>query len=78
MHYVYILQLSNNTYYVGRTKDIESRLKNHLKGEVISTSRFESKKLIWYGAFDNKRKALEFEKYLKTGSGKAFRNKRLI
>jgi len=35
-------------------------------------------KLVFYAAFETKKKALDFEKYLKTNSGFAFRNKRLI
>ena len=34
--------------------------------------------LITYLAFSDKTKAFSFEKYLKSGSGTAFRNKRLI
>jgi len=34
--------------------------------------------LIGYFAFKNKYKAYNFEKYLKTGSGRAFLKKRLI
>ena len=33
---------------------------------------------IWYGAFTEKGTALEFERYLKTASGKAFSRKRLL
>lgn len=33
---------------------------------------------MWYGAFENERKAKDFERYLKTGSGKAFAYKRLL
>jgi putative endonuclease len=35
-------------------------------------------RLVWYCGFDSKRKAIVFEKYLKSGSGKAFKKKRLI
>ena len=34
--------------------------------------------LVWYGAFLDKNKALVFEKYLKSSSGFAFRNKHLV
>ncbi|MDX2095626.1 MAG: GIY-YIG nuclease family protein, partial [Alphaproteobacteria bacterium] len=34
--------------------------------------------LVWYCAFPDKYKALEFEKYLKSHSGRAFANKRLL
>jgi len=35
-------------------------------------------KLIFYSAFENKVKVLDFEKYLKHGSGHAFARKRLV
>jgi len=34
--------------------------------------------LVWYCAFGDKFKALEFEKYLKSHSGRAFGKKRLF
>jgi len=35
-------------------------------------------KIAWYAAFESKELALTFEKYLKSSSGSAFRNKRLL
>jgi predicted GIY-YIG superfamily endonuclease len=78
MHFVYILKLTDETYYVGQTKDIDARTEKHVKGKVKSTSRYESKDLVWYGAFNDKITAIKFEKYLKTSSGKSFRNRHLI
>lgn len=34
--------------------------------------------MIWYCGFPSKEKAFTFEKYLKTGSGQAFRNKHSV
>jgi len=42
------------------------------------TSKFAPWKLIYYCAFEEKKIALDFENYLKTASGIAFRNKRLM
>jgi predicted GIY-YIG superfamily endonuclease len=81
MYYAYILKLSNNKYYVGSTSNLsnlKNRMKKHEKGSVPSTSKYSPQELVWYSAFKNKEKALQFEKYLKTASGKVFRNKRLI
>ena len=78
MFYTYLLKLSNNDYYCGSTKDLRKRLKKHQNGEVPHTSKFRPHKLVWYAAFESKARAVEFEDYLKTGSGKAFRNKHLI
>ena len=78
MYYTYILLLENGQHYVGYTKNIEKRLEKNFAGEVPATSRIKPKELIFYAAFKTKKKALAFEKYLKSSSGFAFRNKRLI
>ncbi len=78
MHYVYILELSNNSYYVGQTSDLKKRIKDHNKGNTNYTKKYLPVKLHFYCAFKSKKKAIEFEKYLKSGSGKAFKKKRLI
>jgi putative endonuclease len=78
MYYVYIIKLSNNKYYVGKTKNLIQRFKEHNLKKVKSTKKFQPCKLITYIAFSSKQKANNFELYLKTGSGFAFRNKRLI
>lgn len=78
MFYCYILLLKNKKYYVGFSNDLQQRIKEHIKGEVGHTKNWRPIKLIYYSAFQSKLKALHFEKYLKTTSGFAFRNKRLI
>lgn len=37
MNSVYILKLSDNSYYVGSTKNLEKRFKEHCNGRVMST-----------------------------------------
>jgi len=78
MWYVYILQCNNNAYYTGCTGNMEERLDKHNNGRVHYTKDKLPVKLITYIAFTEKHKAFAFEKYLKSGSGTAFRNKRLI
>jgi putative endonuclease len=78
MWYVYILKCSNNTYYTGCTNNLESRFERHNKGHVHYTKDKLPVELTTFIAFTDKHKAFEFEKYLKSGSGIAFRNKRLI
>ena len=78
MFYVYILQLKDNSYYHGYSNDLKQRLKTHQQGTVSSTKNFRPVKLVFYAAFSSQEKAIKFEKYLKTGSGFAFRNKHLI
>ncbi len=78
MFYVYLIQSIQfpEQRYVGFTENLKSRLKAHNAGESKHTSKFCPWKLITYHAFKDKRRAQEFEHYLKSGSGKAFANKR--
>jgi putative endonuclease len=76
--YVYILRLSNNLNYVGCTIDIDERLFRHQKGYVPATKSHLPVSLIFYCAFTNKYKAFEFERYLKSGSGRAFALRHLL
>ena len=78
MWYVYILKCNDNSYYTGCTNDLKDRIVRHNKGQVHYTEDKLPAELITYIAFTDKYKAYEFEKYLKSGSGIAFRNKRLI
>ena len=79
MKYVYILQSLTHTdrYYVGITADLRARLARHNRGEVSHTSKFIPWRLKTYIGFDDEKRAFAFEKYLKTGSGRAFARKRL-
>jgi putative endonuclease len=78
MEYVYILKCADNTYYTGHTADLDDRINRHNKGENIYTKPRRPVRLVTYLAFSDKYKAINFEKYLKSGSGKAFAKKRLI
>jgi predicted GIY-YIG superfamily endonuclease len=79
MHYVYIIKsLKNQSLYAGATSDLRKRLTKHNKGGSPYTKKNKPYKLLWYSSFLSKKKALEFEKYLKTGSGIAFTRKRFI
>ena len=76
--FVYILLCSDKKLYTGCTSNIEKRLERHSNGYVPATKNRRPVKLISYISFSDKTKAFEFEKYLKSGSGRAFLNKRLI
>ena len=76
--YVYILSCDDGKTYVGCTKDLEDRLARHQRGSVPSTKDRRPVELITYLVFSDKYRAFEFEKYLKSGSGRAFLKKRLI
>jgi len=78
MYYVYILQDDNKKLYVGYSHDLKTRMRYHQSGNVSTTKTYKEPKLVWYGAFGDKKRALDFERYLKVGSGHAFAGKHLI
>jgi putative endonuclease len=78
MQYVYILMCSDGLTHVGCTNDLKQRIARHIQGHVNATKQRLPVSLIFYSSFNNKYKAFDFEKYLKTGSGRVFIKKRLI
>lgn len=76
MYYIYSLKCKDG-YYIGCTDNIEDRLDRHTKGNVPVTANRLPVTLEFYFAIEDKYKAFEFEKYLKSGSGRAFINKHL-
>ena len=77
MHYVYILRCVDDKPYTGCTDDLKERTERHTNGYVPATKSRRPVELVGYTAFKNKYKAFEFEKYLKSGSGRAFLKKHL-
>ncbi len=79
MWFVYILKsLKHPFIYVGFTRDIERRLREHNEGLSQSTRYCAPYVLEGYVAVRTKGKALELERYFKKGSGKAFLTKHII
>ncbi|MBE9048777.1 GIY-YIG nuclease family protein [Pleurocapsales cyanobacterium LEGE 10410] len=79
MYYVYIIKSEKDGWrYVGFTSDLKERLKDHKNGKVASTKNHRPFKLASFIAVENKEIALNLERYLKTGSGIAWMNKRLF
>ena len=78
MWHVYILKCNDGTYYTGCTSDMANRLNRHNAAQVKYTSSRLPIEVIVSISFRNKYKAYDFENYLKSGSGKAFMNKRFI
>ncbi len=71
-YYVYILCCADGKPYVGCTDNWQDRIIRHDKGHVPATKDRLPVKLVSYVAFSNKYSAFNFEKYLKSGSGRAF------
>lgn len=77
MYYVYSLKCKDG-FYIGYTDNISKRLVRHQKGHVPATASRLPVDLEFFFAVNNKYKALKLEKYLKSGSGRAFTNRHLI
>lgn len=80
MYYIYVLQSIeySTKQYTGFTQNLKQRLADHNSGKNISTKKSCPWKIIYYCAISSKIKALSFEKYLKSPSGKAFLSKHIF
>ena len=78
-HYVYVLQSTSHPgqIYTGHTGDLSRRLREHNAGKVPHTSGFTPWRIRSATAFRDKARALTFELYLKSGSGRAFLHRHL-
>jgi predicted GIY-YIG superfamily endonuclease len=79
LYYVYILKSTVGTdrFYTGFTENLENRLKDHNSGKDSHTVKYKPWRIKTAIAFSDRNKALEFERYLKSPSGRAFAKKRL-
>ena len=79
MWYVYIIRsiAFPDQEYTGATADLKRRIAEHNAGRSTHTAKFMPWELVWYCAFPDKHRALAFETYLKSHSGRAFAKKRL-
>lgn len=78
-----VLCLFNTQYkllkskYIGFTRDLKTRLKDHNDGKSPYTSKFKPWVLVAYIAFSDKTKALQLEKY-KESFGQGFCNEKVM
>lgn len=80
MFIVYILVSKQypERIYIGLTEDISQRVDEHNAGKSAYSRKYGPWELVTYTTFKHKKKATEFEKYLKSGSGFAFLKKHLL
>lgn len=73
-HYVYILtsQLDPSQHYIGYSTNLKTRLHAHNAGQCAHTKKYRPWQIETALSFRSPEKAWAFEKYLKTGSGRAF------
>lgn len=73
MYFVYALQSKTcKRIYVGFTENLEKRIHQHNSGKTKSTKGYIPWELIYFEVVQDRFKAREREKYLKSGSGKEF------
>lgn len=71
---VYVLKSATSTahYYIGLTSDVSARLADHNAGRCPHTARYRPWQLHVTIELPDERRAVDFERYLKSGSGRAF------
>jgi len=75
--YVYVLKNKDGRLYIGFTKDLVKRVKEHNRGLVFSTKPYRPWQLIYYEASINEDDAKRRESYLKTNQGGRLLKRRL-
>ena len=75
--YVYMLQslVDQERHYVGLTDNLQARLQVHNKGSVQHSAQFRPWRIKTAIAFTDRSRAADFERYLKSASGRAFAKK---
>jgi putative endonuclease len=78
--YVYVLRSVPQPlkYYVGVSSDVSARLNMHNAGGVRYTAALRPWSVVASIEFSTEKAALDFEAYLKTGSGRAFAKRHFV
>ncbi|MET3731104.1 GIY-YIG nuclease family protein [Moheibacter stercoris] len=68
--FVYILECSDKTFYVGITSNLDKRLESHQMGKYQNSYTYKRRpiKLVFYATFTEIEKAFEVEKQIKKWS----------
>lgn len=78
MYYTYVLMSQKDgNLYIGWSDDLKKRVSLHNEGKVAATKGRRPLTLIYYEACKNKNKAIEREKYFKSGFGRKFLKDRI-
>lgn len=79
MYHVYIVQSLKfpNRFDTGYTEYVKKRLRSHNHCQDAYTNKYKPWEIKTIIAFNNRQRALDFERYLKSPSGRAFAKKRL-
>lgn len=81
LHYTYVLlcglENGKKCFYIGYTNDLSNRVKKHQRKIVTATKKYTDIELVYYEASISKTDAINREKTLKTGFGRAFIKNRI-
>ena len=78
-YYTYVLKsIKDSNLYIGWTQNLRIRVEKHNKGMVKATAMRRPFKLVYFEGCLVKEKAIEREKQLKTGFGRAYLKRRLL
>ena len=71
---VYVLKSASPKahYYIGLTHDVPGRLADHNAGRCSHTARYRPWRLHVTIELPDEQRAVDFERYLKSGSGRVF------
>jgi putative endonuclease len=74
MFYVYYLRSRSHPdkTYIGYTSHLKERIEEHNSGKSVYTKDFIPWEIIGFLGFNQKEKALKFEKHLKSNAGRVF------
>jgi predicted GIY-YIG superfamily endonuclease len=77
--FVYVLKNGEvpPRHYTGVTSDVARRVAEHNAGSCIHTAKYRPWRIDVVIEFAGERRAVAFERYLKSGSGVAFANRHL-
>jgi len=78
--FVYLLEslVASGRPYVGLTSDVVQRLAAHNAGRSPHTAKYRPWRLAVSVEFPDEARAVRFERYLKSGSGRAFAKRHLL
>ena len=73
-HFVYVLRNTEQKpkFYIGLSSDVDARLSDHNMGRCSHTASRRPWQLHVILKFSDEERAIRFERYLKSGSGRAF------
>jgi len=80
MYYVYLLKSRSRPTQpsIGSICDLRQRLKQHNEGRSPHSAKSRPWTLLAYLAFAEEKTAIGFERYVKSGSGRAFINRHFV